>query len=476
MFKHLYAKIIVLYLVFMVLSFATVGTFINNKTKQAMEEEEAYHLHVQATSIASSYAARYYTQTLTIETLNNILSLTAADLTADIWIVNADGTIITTAITSGTKAPVSISNFNMLTFGPNFHQVGTFYDYFSTEYLSVYAPITSNYHVVGYVLIHEPVENYESLINSSVNVTYLSMLILFLFALIPLIGFYWIVIRPIKKLKTISLEYNRENFKPQPLNPSRDEIGYIANTMSVMANKIDTNEDVQRKFISNISHDFRSPLTSIRGYLEAMTDGTIPVELYPKYLNIILNETERLTKLTNNLLDLNKIGSKGAFLEYSEFDINEIIRKCALSCEGQCEKKGLTINLDLYEGSTFVHADESKIQQVIYNLLDNAIKFSKPSTSIDIETNRKNDRLMVSIHDHGIGIPKDALDDIWNRFYKSDLSRGKDKKGTGLGLSIVKEIIQAHEQSINVVSTVDVGTEFIFTLELSEKELENDIV
>lgn len=472
--KRLFTKIIILYVVFFALAFGTIATFFYRKTYQDIAQQEAYKLYTQATSIASTHGFRYYTNTLGLDSLKYILDLSAKNLSSDIWIVNSDGSVLVSTQESANSA--QIQNFDMRRFSDTYYQIGDFYSFFETPHLTVCAPITANYDVVGYVFIHESTEEFADLVNSSIDSTYEAMFVVFAFALIPLIGGYLLTIKPLKNIVSISAEYNMENFKPELSSQSQDEIGYIANTMGFMANKLDTQEDVQRKFISNISHDFRSPLTSIRGYLEAMNDGTIPVELYPKYINIILNETERLTKLTNNLLDLNRIGSKGAHLEYSDFDINEIIRKCALSCEVQCEKKDLSVELDLYDGTMFVHADESKIQQVIYNLLDNAIKFSKPSTSIKIETVRKNDKLMVSIKDHGIGIPKDALDNIWNRFYKSDLSRGKDKKGTGLGLSIVKEIIQAHEQSINVVSTVDVGTEFIFTLALSEKELEQDIV
>ena len=117
-------------------------------------------------------------------------------------------------------------------------------------------------------------------------------------------------------------------------------------------------------------------------------------------------------------------------------------------------------------------ADEEKIKQVLYNLIDNAIKFSNPNSNIKVETTEKNDKVFVSVKDSGIGIPKDSLKLIWDRFYKTDISRGKDKKGTGLGLSITKEIINAHHENINVISTEGVGTEFIFTLPKS-KELED---
>ena len=237
-----------------------------------------------------------------------------------------------------------------------------------------------------------------------------------------------------------------------------------------MASEIARGEDNQKKFIANVSHDFRSPLTSIKGYLEAMLDGTIPPELHEKYLNIVLNETERLTKLTNSLLTLNNLNTKGMVLEKSDFDVNSIIRNTAASFEGTCQQKHIAIELVLTGEQLPVHADMGKIQQVLYNLMDNAIKFSHSDSVIKIETTEKRNKVFVSVKDSGIGIPKDSLKLIWDRFYKTDLSRGKDKKGTGLGLSITREIIQAHNENINVISTEGVGTEFIFSLPLSEED------
>ena len=223
-------------------------------------------------------------------------------------------------------------------------------------------------------------------------------------------------------------------------------------------------DDYQKKIVANVSHDFRSPLTSIKGYVEAMNDGTIPPELHEKYLKIILFETERLTDLTTDLLTLNEFDTKELLLDKTRFDIQEVIKNTAESFEGVCTPKHISIELLLLSGSVYVYADKRKIQQVLYNLLDNAVKFSEHGSSITVEATEKNDKVFISVKDHGIGIPRKELNKIWERFYKSDLSRGKDKKGTGLGLSIVKEIIQAHDEHINVISTEGVGTEFIFSL------------
>ena len=201
-----------------------------------------------------------------------------------------------------------------------------------------------------------------------------------------------------------------------------------------------------------------------------MLDGTIPPELYEKYLNIVLNETERLRKLTNSLLTLNNLNTKGMLLDISRFNINAVIRNTAASFEGTCRQKMIAIELILTGDELYVKADVGKIQQVLYNLLDNAIKFSHEDSIIRIETTEKHNKVFVSVKDSGIGIPKDELKQIWERFYNSDLSRGRDKKGTGLGLSITREIIRSHGENINVISTEGVGSEFIFSLPVAADE------
>ena len=321
----------------------------------------------------------------------------------------------------------------------------------------------------GYVVIHKPTSSLVSYANGLVAIAYETLGLLFLAAFVVLILFTYVVYIPIRKITKAADEYAAGNFEKKIDVHSNDEIGYLAASLNYMANELNTLEDDQKKFVSNVSHDFRSPLTSIKGYVEAMLDGTIPVEMQDKYLNIILFETERLNKLTKSLLELNKFGSHGTMLDITDFDINHTIRMTVQTFEGRCTEKRITFNLILTGEKLFVSADMSKIEQVLYNLIDNAIKFSHTDSAITIETTEKNDKIFVSVKDTGIGIPGDSIKKIWERFYKTDLSRGKDKKGTGLGLSIVKEIVQAHGENINCISTEGVGTEFIFTLPLAKK-------
>lgn len=306
------------------------------------------------------------------------------------------------------------------------------------------------------------------------TISYVLFLILFLLALIILIFFTELVYVPLKKITYAAEQYANGNMHYEFQVDSGDEIGYLAACLNYMASEIARSEDDQKKFVANVSHDFRSPLTSIRGFLEAMLDGTIPPEMHEKYISLVLNETERLTKLTNGLLTLNNLNTKGLLLNLTEYDINAVIRSTAATFEGSCTKKKIGIQLVLTGDTMYVKSDKEKIEQVLYNLLDNAIKFSHPDSTIKIESSEKKNKLFISVKDSGIGIPKDEVNLIWDRFYKSDLSRGKDKKGTGLGLSIVKEIINAHGENINVISTEGVGTEFIFSLPTTKKNDEEE--
>ena len=268
---------------------------------------------------------------------------------------------------------------------------------------------------------------------------------------------------PLKKITEGANEYAAGNLEYYIELNSRDEMGYLAATLNYMSSELDKMEEYQRNFIANVSHDFRSPLTSIKGYLEAIIDGTIPPEMYEKYLTRVISETDRLTKLTQGMLTLNSLDSKG-YLSRTNFDINRVIKDTAASFEGTCATKNIVFELTFSDTIQMVYGDLGKIQQVLYNLIDNAIKFSHADSVIYIQAYAKNEKVFISVKDTGEGIPKESIKKIWERFYKSDQSRGKDKKGTGLGLAIVKEIIQAHGENIDVISTEGVGSEFIFSL------------
>lgn len=350
--------------------------------------------------------------------------------------------------------------------GNHSYTIGTYYGLFSEDVLSVSAPITGNYNTYGYVLIHLPTRLISHSQTNILDLLYITSAVVFGLSLIILLVFTTTVYLPLRKITVGANEYAAGNLNYRIDVKTHDEMGYLSDTLNYMSDELNKMEEYQKNFIANVSHDFRSPLTSIKGYLEAILDGTIPPEMYEKYLSRVISETERLHKLTESMLTLNSLDAKG-YLSRTNFDINRVIKDTAASFEGTCSAKNISFDLVFSGNIQMVYADMGKIQQVMYNLLDNAFKFSHNDSTIYIQASNRYEKIFVSVKDTGIGIPKDSIKKIWERFYKTDLSRGKDKKGTSLGLSIVKEIIQAHGKNIDVISTQGVGTEFIFSFPCS---------
>ena len=461
--RTIYLKLIIAYLLFFLLSFIMIATVNSRMILKDLTRTQAESLYRECQLVATTYGNDIYKGQEARE--NALQQLKAIDtyISAEIRVIDQGGRQILDSRSSRFEV---FPEFDPAAVG-SYYLVSDFYGTYDENYLSVFYPITSSYKVRGYVVIQTPMSGLYASRDRLLNISYLTMLFMYILSLLVLIAFGFIVYSPVKKITKAAEAYARGNYSFDPDVASRDEIGYLAGTLHYMASEIDRSEDNQRKFIANVSHDFRSPLTSIRGYLTAMLDGTIPPEMHEKYLNVVLNETERLTKLTNGLLELNSLNDRGMVLTLTDFDINAVIRQICETFEVLCKEKKISIELILSGETLYVYADMGKIQQVIANLVDNAIKFSHSNSIIKVETTEKGDKAFVSVKDSGIGIPADAQKMVFDRFYKTDLSRGKDKKGTGLGLAIAREIIQAHHQNINVISTEGVGSEFIFTIDKS---------
>ena len=467
--KTLYLKFCLAYLIFGIFGFIIIAVFVSNLTLEHLRREKADALYREATLIANTYASDLYNNNISLDTVKKQMDYLDTYLSARIWIINPSGRmILDSSKPINIQSEIIVEDFDPTITAGSYYTVGKFFDTFEEEMLSVFAPITTDYEVKGYVVIHSSMLELQHSKENLLKISYITLLILFLLSGIILLFFTEVVYKPLRKITTATEQYASGNMHYELQLESDDEMGYLAAILSYMANEISQSEDNQKKLVANVSHDFRSPLTSIKGFLEAMQDGTIPTELYPKYIGIVLNETDRLIKLTNSLLTLNNLNTKGMILEKSIFDINQVIRNTVTAFEPACIDKKIAVELILTNDIMTVEADMGKIQQVLYNLLDNAIKFSSTNSIIKIETYEKHNKIFVSVKDNGIGIPKESLKQIWSRFYKTELSRGKDKKGTGLGLSIVKEIINAHKENVNVISTEGVGTEFVFTLPLEE--------
>lgn len=467
------SKHIFIYIAICVISFILVSTICYKADYKHIYNYYSDRLYLQANEIANEYALDYLAESKLRRIELETKSLSTFNDTRIMFITPSGDVILDTNNSSTDKSNedrilFSINDFDYGDLKGKHDILWDFYGLFSEPALSVFSPISNSFEIKGYVVINIPESAIVERVYDTFNTNYLTLAIVLILSSAFLVLYFFQVHRPIKEITRATNEYSKGNLSYHVKPMHNDEIGRLGMSLDYMASQLNESDKFQQKFLSNISHDFRSPLTSIKGYLEAIQDGTIPPEMLDKYIGIMLFETERLTKLTSNILTLNELDPKSVRLDISTFDLNSIIRHTVETFEGTCKKKGIKFNITYANSVQNVKADKGRIQQVIYNLIDNAIKFSKENSYIYITVKEKGEKAQISIKDTGCGIAKEDIDKIWDRFYKSDSSRGRDKKGSGLGLSITKEVIQAHGENIDVVSTVGVGTEFIFTLELAK--------
>jgi len=459
------AKLFICYILLAASMFAFLNTYGISKLHHTLLENKYTQLHNICSTLADHIPSSTLRETEDLKDMEETIRILVGSLQGTrIWFADKNGNIL-----YDSKIPRH-ANDNILAYDETLLGQSTIPDTAVGGLLRYRAcvvvyPLVANFEPSGYIISIYPLEQLRQ--EDVVYIDIYNLCYLFYCIFLALIFFliYIITIHPLhKNIRAVQM-FSKGNYDYRANIHTRDEHSELAESTAFLARELKDLEEYQKKIIANVSHDFRSPLTSIKGYAEAMADGTIPLDMQEKYLGVIVYETTRLTKLTQNLLSLNNYENRGLILTITHFDINEAIRRTALSFEGTGRKKGIRIHLVFEEPQLFVSADIEKIEQVLYNLLDNAIKFSYKNRTIRIATKQKGSKAMISVKDNGIGIPKESLSRVFERFYKTDASRGKDKKGTGLGLAIVKDIITAHKETITVVSTEGAGTEFTFSLE-----------
>ncbi len=268
---------------------------------------------------------------------------------------------------------------------------------------------------------------------------------------------------PLREMNRIALKFAKGNFTESVKVRSKDEIGHLGETFNYMANELASLEQMRRDFMANVSHDLRSPLTSIKGLLVAFIDRTIPTDRERYYYTVMKAETERLIKLVNDLLDMTQLEAGQIQIKPSAYNLTEQLRLVLVKMEPQFRKYQLDAELVSDSEDLYTYADQDRIEQVLVNLIQNAIQHSCPKSFIKLKIKSTGNQIEVAVEDFGKGIGEEDIDIIWERFYKTDQARSK-KVGTGIGLSIVKSILELHNAPISVKSERNIGTVFTFTL------------
>ena len=272
-------------------------------------------------------------------------------------------------------------------------------------------------------------------------------------------------IRPIREMVKATRSYGSGEFDVRiPAEGMSEEFEELASSFNAMADSLAETERQRRDFIANVSHELKTPMTTIAGYTDGILDGTIPPAKEKQYLQIISDESRRLSRLVRRMLDISQIQSQEVKME--EFDICESMRLALLSMEQQILQRGLDVDADIPDDSVMVQGDNDLITQVVYNLLENATKFATPGSALYLGLHVNGDKALVTVRNEGHTIPPEEIPLLFERFHKSDKSRGVDKDGYGLGLYVVKTILAQHKEEITVTSENGV-TAFSFTMKIA---------
>ena len=335
----------------------------------------------------------------------------------------------------------------------------------------VYAQMIDGTRVVrGLVLVSTGAASISSLWRDMAGIFFFTAIVVFVFTVIAATVTSARQVRPINEIAEGARKFGHGQFdvRIRGYEQRTDEVGALAEAFNTMATSLERSENQRNEFIANVSHELKTPMTTIAGFAEGILDGTIPKEREGEFLQVIASETRRLSRLVRRMLDLSRLRSDAAegMTAQERFDVGEVMLRVLVSLEGRITARGLDVDARLPEEPVMVWGDPDAITQVCYNLVDNAAKFADPDSTITVEVVKKEGKAHISVRNGGKTIEAEDLPLLFDRFHKADHSRSEDREGVGLGLYIVKTILGGLKENISVTSW-DGVTEFTFTLTLA---------
>ena len=480
MFKSVFAKYIISFMLIIFISFAVLVSIITGMVENYAVNSKEQILSKTAHGAAEFLGARTDMQSQNV--LERVISAEREDvdrmLTAfagmdediSILLVDEDGDVIRMISADGKitrsngKIPAHIMNeVNNLVELSEFEELEGVFD---TPHLFYTAPVfTANEYVCGTVFACAASARQDALLDVMLKTILISSLWVMLAALIVVYIVTERVIGPLKDMSRMAGEFAAGNYSARVPVRGRDEVAALAVAFNDMADSIARLEVMRNTFVANVSHDLRTPMTTISGFIDNILSGAIPPERHAHYLEVIRTEVARLARLVASLLDLSRIQAGDRKFDKKPFDVCEMARRILFSFEGKIDTKRLEVEFLCDEDRMLTLADHDAIYQILYNICDNAVKFSREGGVLRVAlTTIKDDHVQVSVYNEGEGIAAEDVPYVFERFYKGDKSRGLDKSGAGLGLFISKTIMDAHNERIWVRSEQGSFCEFNFTL------------
>lgn len=474
-------SVILITIIVICTSYLFIATRYWNNTQTATLEHNAEIIAQSSQKILSMMAVENDPDNIDISPLViicNTLNQLSNAIDADIFIVNPQGSVI--CCKEMLDNEFRIPDFRVCdrhfrykisediirkASSSNYKEVDTLGGLFENVQFTSAVPIKMNSRTIAIVFATKPItEAWYDYATRILRIFLVSALIGLVVSFATVYYLSYRLTRPLQQMSIATKKYAQGDFSYKVDVRGHDEMSELAQAFNSMAMSLSALESSRRSFVANVSHELKTPMTTIGGFIDGMLDGTISEEKYNYYLRLVSDEVKRLSRLVTGMLNMSKIEAGNMPMNMSNFDITGVIIKTLLSFEKKINDKSIDIlGLDSI-GSHTVCADEDMMKQVVYNLIDNAIKFTPENGYIEFSADHSDDKTVIGIRNSGSGIEREELDKVFERFYKIDKSRSYDVKGAGLGLFLVKSIVELHGGQITADSKVGEYTEFVFSL------------
>ena len=473
--ETLFRKYLSISLAIVLASFFLLGTVMLVFVSSFWQNEKSVLLQTNAKNIAELMENRDDVLGASNETtgLQMLTETFAANIEADIFVTDVSGTCLAGAYeSSGLTESFTVEPWIMNSVLKNgeYRGNGTLSGVYKENYMIIGCAVERDGRVTGAVFATASLAALNSYRVEILHMFLWAAIAAFAIAFFAAWGFSFRMVQPLRKMAAAARSFGEGDFSVRVDESSQDEIGELAVAFNAMATSLADSECANRSFIANVSHELKTPMTTISGFIDGILDGTIPPDQEKKYLRIVSSETKRLSRLVRTMLDLSRIDNGELHLRMRRFDLTNTMLNALLSFEQRIEEKNLQIlGLENAE-SLYVDGDPDMIHQVLYNLIENAVKFTPDGGYIALKMEKQPGKTYMAIRNSGPGIAPDEVEMVFDRFYKTDRSRNKDKTGMGLGLYIVRTIIRQHGGEITASSIPGDYTEFSFFLPDKQEE------
>lgn len=483
--KNIFSQYILTFMIIVIISFLVLSVVVSSLIGNYISDMKRDVMDNTAESIFSSLNGIMTLSKFPLETIiqidkgyiADVLNRNAANSDSVIFITDQTGRVLACSDSGKDLIPKSIDEDLIESYFSEEHYLSDLNGIFETKHINVIKPVN--------IFPSEMVDNNAESSSGAIFVcsensnpifdrigSTIIMTLIWIFTL-SLIAVYFVserISRPLKEMSYAAKSFAQGKFNVRVPVRGNDEVAELATAFNGMADSLEKLEENRSTFLSNVSHDLRTPMTTISGFVDGILSGAIPKDKTEHYLEIVSAEVKRLARLVNSLLDITRIQSGERKFTKASFDVCELARQVLISCEARIDTKKLDVSFDCDDDNMAVLADRDAIHQVMYNLIDNAVKFSDEGGELALTLRENGGKVVITVHNTGKGISAEDIPHVFDQFYKSDRSRGLDKTGLGLGLYISKTIVDQHGEEMWVKSEENSWCEFTFTLERDKRK------